>query len=80
MDKSTIFPSIKHLLYLHLFGVEARFPFANLLMCLVKKTVQLCKAQHNVCDHTGWWANSPHHGFNPVEPGSWWTRSKINSY
>jgi len=35
----------------------------------------------------GWWTNpayhkfnSAHHGFNPVEPGSRWARSKINSY
>jgi len=47
------FHLLKHLLYPHLFGVEARFPFINPLMCLVKKTAQHCKAQHNVCDHTG---------------------------
>jgi len=26
-------------------------------MCLVKKIAQQYKAQHNVCDHTSWWAN-----------------------
>jgi len=63
-----------------LFVVEARFPFANSPMCLIKKTTQHCKFQHNMRHHMGWWANPTHHGFNPCESDSWWARSKIDSY
>jgi len=75
MDKFTTFHLLKHLFYCYLFGIEARFPFVNPLLCLVKKTTQ-----HNVCDHMGWWANSAHHGFNSDESNSWWIGSKIDPY
>jgi len=65
MDKSTTFSSLEASSLSPLFEAEARFPFVNPLMCLVKKT-----AQHNVCYPTGWWANPVHHGFNLGEPGS----------
>jgi len=38
MDKFKTFSSLealKHLLYLHLFGIEIKFPFANPLMCMI---------------------------------------------
>jgi len=52
------------------------------LMCLVKKIAQHCKAQHNVCDHTGWWANPAHQGSTWVSrilggPGQKLTRTNI---